>query len=104
MVVVGVSGGGTGVLVARGALGAVPELSGETVRTCGFSQVANMTASASYSGSVTVRCQVFLMDTQSMAYWHQYDWSLGFHVSGALAPFERFALAVTAMRCCGSSR
>ena len=60
--------GGTGVLVERGALGAGAALPFEPIRTCGLSQVASISASASCSGSVTVRFQVFLIDTQSMVY------------------------------------
>ena len=51
----GVGVGGTGVLVAPGSLGGAPASPSESIRACGLSQVA-------------VRLQMFLMETQSMAY------------------------------------
>lgn len=44
-----------------------------------------------------------LISSQSMAYRHQYERSHGFQCSGPRAPLERLALAVTAIRCWGSS-
>ena len=66
---VGLGGGsGTGVLVVPGSLGEALGLACGSIGRVGLSQVASIWASASCSGSVAVRFQVFLMETQLMAY------------------------------------
>ena len=79
-------------------------LPSETHRAGASLQVLSIWANASCSACVTVSAQVVLMVIQSVAYWHQYERLSGFQSSGPRAPFERLALAVTAMRCWGSSR
>ena len=55
--------GGTGVLVVPGSLGEALVSPSESIRACGLSLAASISASASCSGSVTVRFQVFLMES-----------------------------------------
>jgi len=48
---------------------------------------------------VAVRSHVCFTWIQAVAYWHQKAVFGGFQVSGPWAPFDRFADALTAMRC-----
>ena len=64
----------------------------------GISHVPSISSSAANSSVVAVRSHRFLMVIQLTEYWHQYARSVGFHSSGALAPLERLASAVTATR------
>ena len=85
-------------LLVAGAAGGVQVEDGSA------SQVLNIEVSAASSDEVTVSSQRVLMVAHEWAYTHQYPVFVGFQLSGPREPLDRFADAVTAIRCFGSDR